>query len=197
MEDFVLLIGERYLNDSLIDFLLAKFQEEEAETRGSRQVVALSSLLVEEWNTPCRMAKFIKRMSKRCNLNCLKRIILPFNLQGNHWGLLVLDISRKVVYFDDGFHQSFPDNICSIIESIVKCIFNRSSSPLFESHKSNFDKVLRFGMPSQPAIGDGSSSCGAAVVLAAKDFFVERPFSWSYSDTPAWRRKLLLEIINF
>ena len=65
MEDFVLLTGERYLNDSLIDFLLAKFEEEEAEARGSRQVVALSSLLAEEWNTPCRMAKFIKRLSKR------------------------------------------------------------------------------------------------------------------------------------
>ena len=94
MDDFVLLIGERYQNDSLTDFLLAKFEEEQAETRGSRQVVTVSSFLVEEWNTPCY------------DLNCLKRIIVPFNLQGNHWGLLVLDVSRKVVVFDDGFHQS-------------------------------------------------------------------------------------------
>ena len=151
---------------------MTKFEEEQAETRRSIQVVSLSSLLVEEWNTPCRMAKFIKRLSKCCTLNCLKRIILPFNLQGNHWDLLVLDVIRKVVFSHDGFHQSFPDNVCSISESIVKCLFNRSSSPLFESHKWNFDKVLRFSMPSQPAIGDGSSSCRVAVVLAAKDFFV-------------------------
>ena len=80
MEGFVLLIGERYLNDSLIDFLLTEFEEEEAEIRGSRQVVASSSLLVEEWNTLCRMAKFIKRLSKRCDLNWLGLNELSFHL---------------------------------------------------------------------------------------------------------------------
>ena len=48
-------------------------------------------------------------------------------------------------------------------------------------------------MPDQPG---SSCSCGVAIIPAAKGFFLERPFTWTYYEMGYWRRKLITEILG-
>ena len=88
-----------------------------------------------------------------------------------------------------------PEQLDVVVKAVLRTLYSLSKSDIFDLHAWEPLQFRRFGMPDQPCSGDGSSSCGVAVLLATRSFFQREALTWSYKDTPYYRRKFLLEII--
>ena len=88
-----------------------------------------------------------------------------------------------------------PKQLDVVVKAVLRTLYSLSKSDIFDLHAWEPLQFRRFGMPDQPCSGDGSSSCGVAVLLASRSFFQREALTWSYKDAPYYRRKFLLEII--
>ena len=130
------------------------------------------------------------------NVTQLTTILLPTHLKENsHWGLCKIEVPAKSVFFDDGFYMKPPKQLDVVVKAVLRTLYSLSKSDIFDLHAWEPLQFRRFGMPDQPCSGDGSSSCGVAVLLASRSFFQREALTWSYKDAPYYRRKFLLEII--
>ena len=83
-----------------------------------------------------------------------------------------------------------------VVRIIINTLYILSSSDLFEIKAWEPLRFEPFGMPDQPSTGEGSSSCGVATLMAARNFFHGEPLTWTYEETSYCRRKFLLELIQ-
>ena len=163
--DLSTLVGERYLTGFVIDAACLKYSEE-AMSRGSCSLYLPSS--TQTWASSNSL-RFLKSklqpyVSGR-NLSGISWILTPIHVNGNHWGLLCLNMVQQQIFYDDGLKQNHPSNIPEIVENLLKAVSCSSQTAW------NISLPLqRFGMPKQPSSGEGSASCGVGVVLATHDF---------------------------
>ena len=76
---------------------------------------------------------------------------------------------------------------------MIEGLEKESGLKAFKSDLWDYKKFHKFGMPDQPG---SSCSCGVAIILVAKGFFVERPFTWTYYEMGYKWRKLITEILR-
>ena len=110
VRDVICFVGERYVSDQIINNFFQRFEQEHSKDK----IVIFDSFLCEE-NLPGDSSGYInssiRNLCSRVDVNQVKKMLIPVNMQQQHWGLLVIDIVRKVFLFDDGFHLPFPDKV--------------------------------------------------------------------------------------
>ena len=195
IEQVTCLIGERYLSDSVINYLMNIFEEEGNLLLGRNACLAVDSLLLNcSKNT---ISQSIRRCCGGKDVTQLETILIPTHLQhASHWGLAKIEVKTKSVFFDDGLHMRHPKELEMVVRVIINTLYTLSSSDLFEVKAWEPLRFEPFGMPDQPSTGEGSSSCGVATLMAARNFFHGETLTWTYKETPYFRRKFLLEVIQ-
>ena len=195
IEQVTCLIGERYLSDNVINYLMNIFEEEGNMLLGRNACFAVDSLLLS--CTKSTISQSIRRCCNGKDVTQLDTILIPTHLQhASHWGLAKIDVKTKSVYFDDGFHMRYPKELETVVRVIINTLYIISGSDVFEVKGWEPLQFEPFGMPDQPSTGEGSSSCGVATLMAARNFFHGESLTWSYKETSYFRRKFLLEIIQ-
>ena len=164
-EDLSTLAAEWYLNGFVIDGACLKYSDE-ATSRNSR-ILYLPSC-TQTWASRSNL-RFLKSKLKPFlsgrDLSNIIWILTPIHVNGNHWGLLCLNMLQQVPFYDDGLKQNPPINIALIVENLLNAVSSNSKA------KWNIPTPIeRFGMPRQPLFGEGCASCGVAVILTAYDF---------------------------
>lgn len=103
--------------------------------------------------------------AKPDDMTKLHWIMMLLHLAGSHWGLLVINIQSRLIYYDDGFHWKPPANLVRMTKKVVQSLYDISdTNSQFDTSAWDFSSAIsHFGMPSQPA---GSSSCGMGVIMS-------------------------------
>ena len=99
-------------------------------------------------------------------------VLVRVNMDNVHWGLMVIDITSKIAYFDDGLMWA------SLSISYVHLILRELNTKFPDCANFSIKDWLEvktfshFGMPRQPTDGKtiGSGSFGIGVILSAQDF---------------------------
>ena len=203
VNDLSTLAGERYLTGFLIDAACLKFSEE-AISRDSRSLYLPS--FTQTWassdNLNFLKSKIAPYVGGR-DLSGIVWILTPIHVNGNHWGLLCLNMVLGQIFYDDGLKWNPPLDICEIIKRLTDAI----SSPHSNADWNIALPIKRFGMPRQPSVGEGSASCGVAVVLAAYDFLTVNTtngtsptipnFNWQFQDMAKHRQRILYQFVEW
>lgn len=109
--------------------------------------------------------------------------LFPLHMNEKHWGLIVIDLPGRKLFFDNGFKLQSGTNILPSIKYI-----------------------WRFGMPSQhncSMTGQGHRSCGVGVILSARDFIFKgvsgtvNQFGWDYTEMRHLRKQVMIQIIKW
>lgn len=134
----------------------------------------------------------LKPYLSRMDLGDVVWTLTPIHVNGNHWGLLCLNITQHQAFYDDGLKQSPPTNIIELADNLLKAVSETQWNITFP--------IQRFGMPKQPLFREGCASCGIGVILAVFDF-IDNPadngiphlyFHWSFHDMGSHRQGLLI-----
>lgn len=202
-KDLSTLAGERYLTGFVIDAACLKFSEE-AISRGSRSLYlpTFTQTWASSGNIRYLKSKIGPYVGGR-DLSDIVWVLTPVHVNGNHWGLLCLNVVLRQVFYDDGLKWNPPRDICRFTKRLIEAI----SSPHSNANWNVALPIKRFGMPRQPSVGEGSASCGVAVVLAAYDFLIVDStdeasptipnFNWQFQDMTKHRQRILYQFIGW
>lgn len=89
----------------------------------------------------------LKPYLSRMDLGDVVWTLTPIHVNGNHWGLLCLNITQHQAFYDDGLKQSPPTNIIELADNLLKAVSETQWNITFP--------IQRFGMPKQPLFGEG------------------------------------------
>ena len=177
------------------DLIIIIFEKEGNLLLGRNACLAVDSLLLN--CSKSTISQSIRRCCCGKDVTQLEIIVIPTHLQhASHWGLAKIEVKTKAVFFDDGLHMRHPKELEMVVRIIINTLHILSSSDLFEIKAWEPLRFEPFGMPDQPSTGEGSSSCGVATLMAARNFFHGEPLTWTYEETSYFRRKFLLELIQ-
>ncbi|XP_068705840.1 uncharacterized protein [Montipora foliosa] len=191
---------ERYIDDSVIDTTIARLHRQSTCKEG---VLCLPAHTMTWLDTGDK--KFIHECFKErlveVNPEKLSLVLVPVNLSGTHWGLLVIDVRLKEVYFDDGLRWTFSNMSC-VLQIVRELHFVFPGCDHFSlRHWLMLKTFKRFGMPRQPGGGQviGSGSCGVGVILSVKDFIMSGlPFrpSWTFNEMTVHRKNIMKLLLS-
>ena len=127
------LIGERYLTDNVINYLMSIFVEEGKTLSGKNTCLAADSILL------CCSERIIgSSVRNPCfgkNVTQLTTILLPTHLKENsHWGLCKIEVPAKSVFFDDGFYMKPPKQLDVVVKAVLRTLYSLSKSDIFDLH---------------------------------------------------------------
>ena len=127
------------------------------------------------------------------------------NKNGNHWGLIHINLISKTIGFNDGLKKKPEDDVITVLHALLQIMTDLL--PEDQNLKSRSWprpplSCIRFGMPAQPK--DISkprvNSCGLAVIMVAEDMINLNSdqiaanslpqFSWLYLDSKIHRAQL-------
>ena len=191
-EDLATLAAERNLAGFVIDAACLRYSEE-AMARKSHSLYLPS--FTQTWasrSNLCFLKTKLKPYLSGKDLSNVIWILTPIHVNGNHWGLLCLNMAQQQAFYDDGLKQNPPRNIVEFAQNLLKAVSCNSEN------KWNITiPIERFGMPKQPLFGEGCASCGVGVILAVYDF-IDNPadiripqFHWHFHDMGRHRQSLL------
>ena len=194
-----LLVGERYLSDEIINFLIQKYCDRANQTLEQN---GLQILLPSFLSTGMVLRNVVQRLCLVYNMERVKYMFLPVHMNESHWGLAVFSVSEKTVYFDDGYHCPIPGELTRNSTEILKIINETTNNLVYNPNMWKCVTRFKVPMPDQPRQyvkgKHGSGSCGVAVICAARDFCngLFDNFSWTYEDAPRLRAQLMVEILD-
>ncbi|XP_031557260.1 uncharacterized protein LOC116293905, partial [Actinia tenebrosa] len=203
VKDLTTLVGERYLTGFVIDRACLKYKE---LSRHGENSLFLPTFC-QDW-TSGDDAEHLKNkvMQYTCkapeDMAKIHWVMMPLHLAGSHWGLLVINIKLKLMYYDDGLHWKPPSNLGCITKKLIQSLYDISDGMNSQFDPSAWDfslTISHFGMPSQPA---GSGSCGMGVIMSV-DSIVNGPlktlsdFSWKFDDMHNHRCVLLKQFLEW
>ena len=147
---FSTLVGERYLDNFVIDVSILCFLQ---DFKGRSKALYLPSETHTWLNTS--NSGFIHR--KLCEVLFTSKeseydlLLCPLHMNQSHWGIIVIDLLHRKLMFDDGC-QCQPDS--SVLPSMKRMLdVLRQLSPDAHCFRNSFwasvDSFERFGMPSQ------------------------------------------------
>ena len=150
---------ERYIDDSVIDTMIARLH---SQSPFKESVLCLPAHTITWLNTGDE--DFIQECFKEKLLNInpemLRLVLVPVNMSDMHWGLMVIDVGSREAFFDDGLGWTFPK--ISLVHQILRqlhSLFQGCASFTFEQW-CMVRSFKRFGMPRQPCggqvVGSGS-----------------------------------------
>lgn len=188
---------ERYIDDTVIDTAIARMKR---QCSTNESFLCLPAHTITWLNTGDR--GFIRQCFQEVLLNVkpglLSLVLVPVNMDDVHWGLMVVDVKNKEVYFDDGLGWSFSKT--SYAHLIIRELHFKFPEcvNLSLDHWRNVKTFKRFGMPRQPTDGQviGSGSCGVGVILSALDFMTSvEPQSvspsWNFNEMTVHRKDIM------
>ena len=153
--DLSSLAAERFLTGFVIDALCLKFCE---EAMGKSLYLPF---ITQTWAS-CGSLPYVKSKLKLYisgrTLSEIQWLLTPIHVNGNHWGLLCTNMVLREVFYDDELKLNYPSNLGEIVKKIFQAI---SCSPV--SNLNILLPIRRFGMPTQPSVGEGRVSCGVGV----------------------------------
>ena len=187
------LVGERYLCDEIINFLIQKYcdRANAMENQGGLKILLPSFL-----STGTVLRNVVERLSLIHDMERVEQMFLPVHLHQSHWGLAVLSVRENTVAFDDGFHCPIPEELKRNSKEILKIIFETTHNVKYSPGKWNQFKRFEVPMPDQPT--QGSGSCGVAVICTVRDIcngLINR-YTWKYENAPSLRAELMVEILD-
>ena len=188
-EDLSTLAAERYISGFLIDATCLRYSEE--PMRKNFHSFYLPSF-TQTWALTRNM-QFLQTKLKpylsRMDLGDVVWTLTPIHVNGNHWGLLCLNMAQQQAFYDDGLKQSPLTSINKLADNLLKAVSETQWNITFP--------IQRFGMPKQPLFGEGCASCGIGVILAVFDC-IDNPtdyaiphFHWSFQVMGIHRQRLL------
>ena len=208
---FSTLVGERYLDNFVIDAAILHYLQDGQDQVGSKALYLPSE--THTWlntnNEPFinRKLQEVLAVSRKSEFDLL---LLPLHMNGSHWGLVVNDLLGRQLLLDDGYKLKPATGVHVI--TTIKRILDVFHQPLPGSLcLSNFfwtsaNAFKRFGMPSKHdcgVYGEGTGSCGVGVILAARDFIFKgvdgtiSQFEWQYTEMRHLRKKLMIQILKW
>ena len=98
----------------------------------------------------------LKPYLSRMDLGDVVWTLTPIHVNGNHWGLLCLNITQQQAFYDDGLKQSPPTNIIELADNLLKAVSETQWNITFP--------IQWFGMPKQQLFEEGCASCGIGVM---------------------------------
>ena len=186
------LVGERYLCDEIINFLIQKYCD---KANAVEMHHGLKILLPSFLSTGAILRNVVEMLSLTNDMEKVGQMFLPVHLHSSHWGLAVFSVSEKNISFDDGFHCAIPEELKRNSKEILKIIHETIGNETYLPAVWNSLKRFKIPMPDQPA---GSGSCGVAVICTVRDICngLLHTYSWTYEDAPTLRAKLMIEILD-
>lgn len=174
------------LNDNVIDGFTAS-QVDSAFERGVKVAtlpVALSTALITG-----KLPESTKKTLARNSLWQCKYWLLPLNIFGVHWVLIIVNFTRREIVYLDSLHGELTYKIATKILSLV----------LVHAVKSN--KALRpqdwsFYSPKDMPRQTDNINCGVFVCLWMHAFCFQLPIEFSQIDTEHGRRGICRNIIG-
>lgn len=179
---FSTLVEERYLDNFIIDVTILKFLQ---DCQGSKALYLPSEThtwLQTNHQFLCRKICEVLSNSREEEFDLL---LCPLHMNQSHWGLIAIDLLGKKLLFDDGYKLQPDSSILPSVKYFLDVLHElKPNAQCFSSSFwSTADHFERFGMPSQKdcdSTGQGSGSCGAGIILAARDFILKGPSNAVY-----------------
>ncbi len=130
----------------------------------------------------------IEPRGKVSTLFDMKHIILiPVNVENNHWILLILDIVRKRIYYFDSFGHVYDSILCQMWRYLEFQHLLKYGSKNTAMMKPQWKIVFCHEMDNFPLQGDGTS-CGVRCCMMAKAYVTGQRFNWNQDN--AWNTML-------
>ena len=206
VSSFSTLVEERYLDNFVIDVTISWFLK---DLKGSKTIYLPSEM--HSWlktNDSHFVQQKLQEILSSATEEEFDLLLCPLHMSQSHWGIIVVDLIGKKLYFDDGYRWQ-PDNSVLPSMKFVLDVFQqlRPHSHCFSgSFWVSVVNFERFGMPSQRdchKTGQGTGSCGVGVILAARDFILKgaigavNQFDWQYTQMRHLRKQLMIQIIKW
>ena len=160
--------------------------------------VVFGSVVVVKDKPKAKKRILVHRVSLTHDISNLELMLLPCNIESNHWGLILLfDLSVQKIFYDDGFHTETPLMYLNCCLNVLQTCFVNSCCERSNTSKWKALSLEWFGMPDQPHSGTGSASCGIGVLLTARYFSQGvRTFGWTSEEAPHYRKRFMLDIAH-
>ena len=118
-EDLSTLAAERYISGFLIDACLTYSEEPMRKNFHSLYLPSFTQTWGLTKNVQFLQTKLNPYLS-RMDPGDVVRILTPIHVNGNHWGLLCLNMAQQQAFNDDGLKQSPPTNIIELAEGCIR-----------------------------------------------------------------------------
>ena len=196
-QDLSVLCCERYLNDEVMNLLINKYCDEANSRLGGDVFSMLPSYVTAEFG-----CNAILQLCASVDITTTEVVFYPKHLNGNHWGLIILNTKKKEVQIDDGYHCPITTEIKDTTNAILANFHQATNLPSFQL--SSWSPVQRFKvtMPDQPTVSEsshhGTGSCGVGVVCCVRDICngFTQGFTWTFEDAPHLRAQLMVDLLK-
>ena len=117
---FSTLVGERYLDNFVIDAAILHYLQDGQDQVGSKALYLPSE--THTWlntnNEPFinRKLQEVLAVSRKSEFDLLP---LPLHMNGSHWGLVVIDLLGRQLLFDDGYKLKPATGVLTTIKHIL------------------------------------------------------------------------------
>ena len=121
------LIGERWVDNFIINFFLHKFIEMNSEQKKMRTI---STLPTEDFNwiqnrDSTVLSMLIVNVASAHNLQFL---LVPVHMSSCHWGLVCIDFVNFKLWFEEGLGWEPPFNLTGVMKSLLQVYASRSQA---------------------------------------------------------------------
>ena len=186
---------ERYLDNFIIDVCLQKYS---ANYQNSICLPCHAWQWVEQDNQflEDKTRNWVRHISEH-----IRFVFLPVNFNNSHWGLIACDLAQQSCYFVDGLKWNLLQSQVCHFKKNMDVLARIFKFVVIETFWHKISHFKRFGMPAQPSDGDGSSSCGMGVILAAREIMkngtLPTDFPWRFENMRYHRKKLIVKIASW
>jgi len=201
--DFRLLVGERWLNDELMNSFVALLNHRSNLLSSSSVAGPVSHASPPRTHTFNTF--FFSRLVERAgcydyhgvrtwgvksglDVSAVDRVIIPVNVGNMHWVLAVIDVAARRFHYYDSMHGV---GAAHVLATVRRWLSDEVSARLGEDVArawgiEDWDGVMDIGLPRQ---SDGGS-CGVFVLAAADCFSLGAPLCFGQADMPVLRQRM-------
>jgi len=175
---------ETWLNDEVINTFLAlaiKQHNRTTATSNGNLVHCFNSFFFTKL---CQNNAYsyenVERFSRRVHngdIFCLEKLIIPININGNHWTIVCINFSQKSILYLDSLGGQSTLHTKSCIRYLQDEYMRRHHSPLVNIHEWSI-RNNREGTPKQK----NNYDCGVFVCLYALHLIRNEPFNFTQAD---------------
>jgi len=210
--DFRVLTGEKWLNDAVMNSLVALINHRAEQVRcwsAANPDTAVSSgdleALMRTPRTFMHNTFFFSRLQERAgcyeyagvrtwgyknglDIGAIDRVLIPVNVDNLHWVLVVVDIRARQFLYYDSYCGGRAASVLPVVRRWLRDeVAARLGGDVVDGWEiDDWAGVMDVGLPQQ---SDGGS-CGVFVMAAADCFALGAPLSFAQADMPVLRQRI-------